>query len=95
MLALFFLGEFLLHMPVYFIFFFFLSFFIRGVSLTHPVLASFLSGESPLHIFLFGEFLLHSLSWLILSLNYYFFMGSLDFFNFFLWGVSLAHSVQA
>ena len=94
MLALFFLGEFLLHMLVYFIFFFFLSFFIRGVSLTHPVLASFLSGESPLHVFLFGEFLLHSLSWLILSLNYYFLWG-VWIYLFFIWGVSLAHSVQA
>ena len=65
MLALFFFGDFLLHIRCLFYFSlrsfsyaslagkFFLSFFFLffwGVSLTHPVLASFLSGEFLLHI---------------------------------------------
>ena len=50
-LALFLSGEFLLHIPCFFFFFFFaFVFLIWGVSLTHPVLALFLSGEFLLHI---------------------------------------------
>ena len=72
-------------MLVYFVYFYWESFsytsragfiFIGGVSLTHPVLASFLSWEFPLHIpcwlrflfifylFLSGEFLLHIPCWI-------------------------------
>ena len=56
MLALFFRGEFFLHIPCCL-----LLFFIWGVSLTHPLLASALSREFLLHIpcwlyFLSGEF---------------------------------------
>ena len=53
---LFLTGEFLLHVPCCFVFVLFLVFsgffllFIREVSLTHPVLASFLSGVFLLHI---------------------------------------------
>ena len=77
MLALFFCGEFLLHIPRWLHFFFFFFFFpnlgsfsylshagfifIRGVSLTHPVLVLFLFWEFLLHIprclhFLWSEF---------------------------------------
>ena len=54
-LALFFYGEFLLHIPCwlfsFFSFcFFFLSFLIWGVYFTHPVLALFSCGEFLLHI---------------------------------------------
>ena len=58
MLALFFCGEFLWHIPCR------LLFLIRGVSLTHPVLFSFSSAESLLNIpccfiFIWGVSLTH------------------------------------
>ena len=58
MRALFLLGEFLLDIPCW------LLFLIRGVSLTHPVLFSFLSAESLLNIqcyfiFIWGVSLTH------------------------------------
>ena len=92
-----FIYIFVLHIPFFFSFFFFFLFFFRrsfsytsragfiplwGVSLTHPVLASFLSGEFLLHIpcclknknifiiFISGEFLLHIPCWLLLFLFY-------------------------
>ena len=54
--------------------------FIRGVSLTHPELASFLC----------GEFLLHIPCWLLS-----FFLLLLLFLYIFIWGVSLIHSMLA
>ena len=66
---------------------FFLFFFIWGVSLTHPVLASLLiSGVSLTHhllaLFLSGEFVLHiHACW----------HPMLAFFFFLIWGVSLTH----
>ena len=78
-LASFLSGRFVLHIPCWFFFHFYLGSFSYtshaglifmggggggGVSLTHPMLASFLSGEFLLHIpwlasFLSGQFLLH------------------------------------
>ena len=88
----FFCGEFHLHIHVCFLFCFLnlgiFSYtsradciFMQGVSLTHPVLALFLS----------GEFLLHIPCWL------HFYLGSFSYtssvgFNF-IWGVSLTHPV--
>ena len=73
---------------------------MRGVSLTHPVLAFnfFLSGEFHLHIpcwflFLLGEFLLHTPCWV------QFYQGSFSVTSragfTFIWGVSLTHPVLA
>ena len=92
MLTLFFLREFLLHIPCGLLFYF----FQLGVSLTHPVLASFLSREFVSNIrcclflfFIYGEFLLHIQCWL------YFYLGSFSYTShaclIFLWGVSLTH----
>ena len=71
----------------FFLSLFLFLFFILGVSLTHPMLGSFLS----------GEFLLHIPCWL------HFYLGSFSYtsragcvfiyflFLFFIWGVSLTH----
>ena len=73
MLILFLCAEFLLYISrAAFI-------FIWGVSLTHPMLASFL----------FGEFLLHILCWLHFYLGSFFYTSHAGFI--FLWGVSLKH----
>ena len=72
-------------------------FFIWGVSLTHPVLASFLCREFLLHIpcwlHLCGEFPLHIPCWL------HFYLGSFCYTShagfIFLWGVSLTHPMRA
>ncbi len=72
MLASFLCGEFLLHIP-YWLYFFYLGcfsytshvclIFLWGVSLTHPILALFLSGDFLLHIpcllFVWGVSLTH------------------------------------
>ena len=74
------------------LFFFFLFFFffkknqnIWGVSLTHPMLASFLC----------GEFLLHILCWLF---SFSFYLGSSSYTSraglIFIWGVSLTYLLQ-
>ena len=81
--------------------------FIQGVSLTHPLFASFfkkifliiiLSGEFLLHIpcwfrFLLGEFLLHIPYWV------HFYLGSFSYTShagfIFIVGVSLTHPVLA
>ena len=88
---LFLLGEFLLHTPCW-VQFYQGSFsdtsragftFIWGVSLTHPVLASFY------FIYIYGEFLLHIPCWI------YFSVGSFSYTSIavfvFMWGVSLTH----
>ena len=66
-----------------FFFFFFFFLFFRGVSLTHPMLASLLS----------GDFLLHIPCWL------HFYLGSFSDTShagfIFMWGVSLTHPVLA
>ena len=66
-------GEFLLHIPRW------LNFFLWGVSLTHPVLASYL----------YGVFLLNVRYWLC------FYLGSLSYTShacfLFLWGVCFTH----
>ena len=82
--------------------------FMWGVSLTHPVLASFLSGEFLLHIpcwitFLSGEFLLHTPCWLhvyVRSFSYTSRVPGIFFYtsnagSTFIWGVSLTHPVLA
>ena len=106
MRALFFCGEFLLHIPWR------LLFLIRRVSLTHPVLFSFLSAESLFNIpccfifiwgvslthpmltlFLYGEILWHIPRWR------QFYLGSFSYtsraYIIFIWGVSLTHPVLA
>ena len=101
-------------MLVYFVYFYWESFsytsragfiFIGGVSLTHPVLASFLSWEFPLHIpcwlrflfifylFLSGEFLLHIPCWIYIPCFFFFFFFLFFFFFSFICGVSLTHPV--
>ena len=52
---------------------------MRGVSLTHPELTSFLC----------GEFLLHIPSWLLFYVGSFCYTSRADFF--FMWGVSLTH----
>ena len=102
MLTLFLRGEFLLHIPSC-LHFYAGSFsytsragchFIRGLSLTHPMLASFLSrGVSLTHpvlaSFLSEEFLLHIPRWL------HFYEGSFSYTShtgfILMWGVSLTH----
>ena len=99
MLTWFFCGEFLLHIPClldfsvgsfsytshagFFSLFFLRFFFIWGVSLTHPVLVSYLG----------GEFLLHIPYWL------HFYVGSFSYTShagvIFICGVSLKHPVLA
>ena len=100
------LGSFSYTSPAFFFFFFFFFFlnyrgnfsytyravftFILGVSLTHPVLASFLS----------GEFLLHIPCWLFLSVGSFSYTSHagffFTFFSFlFIWGVSLTRPVLA
>ena len=59
--------------------------FTWGISLTHPVLASILSGEFLLHI----PCLLH------VSLGSFSYTYHAGFFSFFFWGVSLTHPVLA
>ena len=107
-------GEFLLHIPccVFFFFFFFPVFFRGsfsytsragfifnwGVSLTHPVLASFLnSGVSLTHpmlaLFLSGEYLLHIQFFFFLNMGIFSYTSRADFI--FIWGVSLTHPVLA
>ena len=106
-LALFFYGEFFLHLPFLFDFslgsFSYTShagfvLFIWGVSLTHPVLASFLTREFLFHIpsgllILYREFLRHNPWWL------YSYLGSFSCTShagfIFLWGVSLTHPMLA
>ena len=74
---------------------------ILGVSLTHPILAYFLSVEFLLHvpswlfyfIFYSGEFLLHIPCWLDLYLRSFIYTPSARFI--FLWGVSLTHPALA
>ena len=102
--------EFLLHIPCWLFFFFFIwgvsltqpmlvSFFIGGVSLTHSILGSFLSGEFVLETpcllhFYRGSF---SYSWLFFFLNFIWGVSLThwdDRFTF-LWGVSLTHPVLA
>ena len=70
--------------------------FMLGVSLTHPLLASFLSWEFLLHIpswfiFLWREFLWHIPCWL------HFYLGSFSYTSYagftFLFGVSLTHPI--
>ena len=66
MLALIFCGEFLLHVNAGFFlsfFFLFFYFFISGVSLTHPMLALFLSRKFLLHILYLLYFSLGSFSY--------------------------------
>ena len=74
-------GEFLLHIPCWFHFY-------LGVSLTHPVLASFLSGE--FYLLFCGEFLLHIPCEVVV-----FYVGSFSYTShadfIFMWGVSLTH----
>ena len=87
-------GEFLLHSPCLFYFavgrfsytshahivlFFCFCFLIWGVSLPHPMLASFLS----------GEFLLHILCWLHFDLGSFSYTSHAGFI--FVWRVSLTH----
>ena len=102
MRALFFLGEFLLHILCW------LLFLIRGVSLTHPVLFSFLSAESLFNIpccfiFIWGVSLTHPMLTLVLSGEFllhipcllHFYLGSFSYtsragFNFISW-LSLTH----
>ena len=117
MLALFLSGEFLLHVPCwlnhYLGSFSYTSragfIFIWGVSLTHPVLASFfifffIWGVSLTHpvlaLFISGEFLLHIQCRLYFSLGSFSYIshaGSFLFFSFFfsIKGVSLTHPVVA
>ena len=101
-------GEFLLHIPccINFCFQGSLSYtsragfiFMRGVSLTHPVLPLFfIWGVSLTHpvlaSFLFGEFLLHIPCWLN-----YFYLGNFSYTSragfIFIWGVSLTHPMLA
>ena len=114
-------GEFLLHIPCLlpfylgsfsytshagFIIFIWGFIFMWGVSLTHPVLASFLYREFFFHspwwiTVLFGEFLLHIPYWLhvyVRSFSYTsrvlgsFFYASNAGFSF-IWGVSFTHPV--
>ena len=104
-------GEFLLHTP-YRLCFYVGSFsytsravfiFMRGVSLTHPMLALFFFGEFLLHIpcllllFSSGEFLLHIPWWL--RFCFVFYLGSFCYTSragfIFNWGVSLTHPVLA
>ena len=65
----------------FFFFFFFFSFLFRGVSLTHPVLAAFLT----------GEFLLQC--WLYFAVGSFSYTSRAGFI--FIWGVSLTHPVLA
>ena len=80
--------------------FFFFFFFIWGVSLTHPVLASFLSEEFLLHIHvlalvLLADFLLHIRPcWLQFYLGSFSYTSDRAGFNF-IWGVSLTHPALA
>ena len=64
-----------------------------GVSLTHPLLASFLSGEFLLHIPGWRHFYLGSFSYT--SLAGHFYLGSFSYTSLagfiFIWGVSLTH----
>ena len=105
MLASLLFGEFLLHIPGWLLFSFFLflfsfltcgvslthpvmvSVFIRGVSLSHFLLAYFILGVSLTHpmlpLFFCGEFSLYIMCWLLFSLN----LGSFSYtsragFNF-------------
>ena len=89
-------GEFLLHIPCWFLYwrsfsytsragffssFFLFSFFFWGVSLTQPILASILS----------GEFLLHIPCWLSFYQRAFAYTCHAGFI--FIWGVSLTHPV--
>ena len=105
----FFVGSFSYTSRARFVFFFFFwgvslphragFIFIGGVSLTHPVLASFLYWEFPLHIpcwiffFLSVEFLLHIPYWIYFSVVSFCYTSRAGFFFFFflIWGVSLTH----
>ena len=77
--------------------------FLWGVSVTHPVLPSFLCGELLLHIpcwlYFSVEFVFHIPYWLniyVESFSYTSHAGLIFFFFFFLiWGVSLTHPVLA
>ena len=104
MLALFFFGSFLLHICTGFLvlipcrFNFYLSFsytsragffFMWGVSLTHHVLALFLSGEFLLHIPCLYHFYMERFS--DISHAGFFFFSFFLFFLFVIWGVSLTH----
>ena len=71
-------GKLLLDSPCW------LYFFIWGVSLTHPVVASFLYGEFPLH----------NLSWFHFYAGSFSYTSRAGFFSF-IWGVSLTHPVLA
>ena len=83
----------------FFLSFFFFSFFIWGVSLTHPVLASWLCEEFLLHIPSSGEFLLRIQCWFhfyVGSFSYtsragFIFMGGVSLTHPVFWGVSLTH----
>ena len=105
MLVSFSCGEFLLHIP-YRLCFYVGSFsytsravfiFMRGVSLTHSMLALFFFGEFLLHIpcwllvFSSREFLLHIPWWLLFCL----FVFVCLFLFVFMWGVSVTHPVLA
>ena len=77
--ALCFCGEFLIHIPCW------LLFLICRVSLTHPVLASFvILGVTLTHpilaLFLSGEFLLHIPCWLYFSVGSFSFTSCTGFF---------------
>ena len=76
--------------------------FIGWVSLTHPVLASFLPGEFILHMrcwlsFLSGDFILQILCWIYFSVGSFSNTSHAGFFFwiFWIWEVSLTHSVLA
>ena len=80
-------GEFLLHIPCWLL-------FMWGVSLIHPMLASFYVGDSlthPVLAVLCGEFLRHILCWLL-------YVGSFSLTYracFFIWRVSLTYPMLA
>ena len=79
------------------------SFFVWGVSLSHPALASlFFFREFLLHIpcwfhFLFGEFLFAD--FIFIRGSFFFYFGSFSYTSrtilIFIWGVSLTHPVLA
>ena len=95
-------GEFLLHIPCWLFFFFFFQgifsytprsgfIFIRGISLTHPVLVLFLGREFLLHISYCLYFCGGSFSYT--SQAAFIFMWRVAFIC--MWGVSLTHPMLA
>ena len=113
-LAFFLSGEFLLHIPCW-LHFYVESFsdtslagfiFMRGISLTHPMLTLFLCGEFLLHIpcclhFYAGTFSYTSPAgfFFLFSFFFFFFLESFSYTSsvhfFFIWGISLTNPVLA